>query len=350
MFKFLRRDLLLLLAAAAVLLSLSYAIGLVSESAPTVVESETAFLDGERAPRKQAAAGRVWKEYAFEKKLGLDPSLDPSAVKDPVFLRVGAAGEIYLLDWADYRIKMYSPEGKLLKTFGTERGVGEGGLSNPTSFSVRPDGSLWVCDPSQRSIQRFSPDGGAQVLRPQSPVHRVAAVGDVMVTMAPPGDDTLFEVYDSTGSRLGSFGHIIKNQRDRGLTLDGSVAGDNESRGFVYAGRYMPVIAGYGLDGEQRFLVRTIDGADPPQAMFVEGRQKLKPSLPNLTRSLSIAGDKLYVLGGAKVMDVYDKRDGTYLFSLKLPIACKDIVVRSDHVYAVAKGGAVRVWRIKQSA
>ena len=84
MFKFLRRDLLLVLAIAAVFLALSYAIGSGSDVSPTPVESKTAFLDGDGAPRKQTAAGRVWQEYAFERTL----ALDPAAVKEPALLRV----------------------------------------------------------------------------------------------------------------------------------------------------------------------------------------------------------------------------------------------------------------------
>lgn len=354
MFKFLRRDLLLVLAVAAVLLALSYAIEPETEDSGMPVESEIAFLDGSRAPRKQAAAGRVWKEYAFKKTAGLDES----AVKRPVVLRVGHTGEFYLLDWADYRVKMFSPEGQLLQTFGEGKGTGEGGFVNPTAYSVRPDGELWVCDPPQQIIRRYSPGGNMQVLIPQSAVHRVEAVGDVMVTMVPPGTDTLFDVYDLSGKRLRSFGELIKNQRTKSIALDGNVAGDDESSGFVYAGWTMPVIAGYGVDGEQRFIVQPIESGAPPPALNIGARQKANPNATTVTWSLSIAGDKLYVLSGAKapgesksgfVMDVYDKRNGSYLFSFKLPLACREAVVRADHIYAVARGGGVWVWRFSQS-
>jgi hypothetical protein len=357
MFKFLRRDMLLLLAVAAVLFSLTYAVGFVYEPSYTPVESQVAFLDAEHTPRKQAAAGRVWKQYIFEKTLGLDAS----AAKEPVALGVGRAGEIYLLDWADFRVKMFSPDGKLLKTFGEGKGTGEGGFVNPTALSVRPDGELWVCDPQQHLIRRYGPDGGVRAFNPQTAAVRVASVGDKMVTVAL-ADDGLFEVYDLSGNRLGSFGEFIKDQHSKDLTLQGNVVGDEESGGFIYAGRFMPIIAGYGVDGRQRFVVQPVDGGggETPTSLTLAGRQKRNPRARSVARTLSIDGDKLYVLSGSKdpavgdrggqVIDAYDKRDGNYLFSMKLPLACAEAVVRGDHVYALPRGGSVRVWRFRQGA
>jgi hypothetical protein len=356
MFKFLRRDLLLVLAAAAVFLALSYAIGSKSEVAQKLTESQVAFLDGDSAPKKQVAAARIWKEYAFEKTLGVDAP----TIKKPASLRVESGGEIYLLDWDDLHVKMFSPEGKLLKTFGEGSGRGVGAFVNPTALSVRPNGEVWVCDPRQRRITRFSPDGQTQEFIPPGAAHRIAAVGDVMVTMSPPTDDSLFEVYDLSGNRLGAFGKLIKDQRRESITVDGNVVGDDEGRGFIYAGFRMPVIAGYGVAGEQRFSVQPIEAGPPPMALRIgENQQKANTNAPIIARSLSIDGDKLYVLCGAKVpgvgnkgglvMDVYDKRVGAYLFSFKLPLACREAVVRGDYVYALPRGGSLRVWRFKQS-
>jgi hypothetical protein len=60
--------------------------------------------------------------------------------------------------------------------------------------------------------------------------------------------------------------------------------------------------------------------------------------------SMSILGNELYVLSGihadgtgsagGQVLDVYDKRDGNYLCSLKLPVACSDAIVRAGWLKA----------------
>ncbi len=352
MLKFLRKDLLLVLSVAAVFFSLSYALGYIAEHPPKTTELQTAFLGGEHAPRIQTALGRVWREHAFERVL----TLDPEAVKEPTIVRAGDSDNIYVLDWSDLRVKMFSPDGKLLKAYGKEKGAGPGAFVNPTGFSVGPGGEVWVCDPRQRRIAGLNSDGSMQTVTPKSAIDRVAAVGDVLVTMAPPGSERLFEVYNLSGERLKAFGEFLEDQSGKGIILDGNIVGDAESRGFIYGGRYIGVIAGYGADGEQRFVVQTIGGTAPPTVLDVDGRRKIKPSTTRSVMSMSILDNQLYVLSGTRaegagmqVMDVYDKRDGNYLYSLKLPVVCTEAVVRPDYIYTLGDGG-VTVWRFKQSA
>lgn len=352
MLNFLRKDLLLVLAAAAVFLSLSYAIGLVSERTPQAAELRPSFLAGEEAPKPQPATGRVWREQDFEKSL----VLGANAVADPLTVRVGGDDRIYVLDWADFRVKMFSPGGKLLRAFGEGRGTAPGAFRSPTALSVGPGGELWVCDPGQRRITQFNSEGRVQATLPQSATDRVAVVGNRLVTMAPPGADTLFEVYSLSGERINSFGEVVANQRREWIALDGGVVGDEEGRGFVYGGRYLGVLAGFGADGERRFIVQTIDGAARPSILDIEGKRKIKSDVMHYVLSLSIVGDELYVLSGAgsdgaggQVLDVYDKRDGRYRFSVKLPVACRQAVVRPGHVYTL-NGDGVTVWRFAQRA
>jgi hypothetical protein len=350
MFEFMRKDLLLIALVAATFLSLSYLIGSVSKGSQPAAEVQPAFLGGVNAPGIQPARERVWREHAFEEVT----ALSPAALTKPSLLRVDEAGQIYVLDWADLRIKMFSPDGNLLKTFGKGRGAGEGAFVNPTSFSVGAGGEVWVSDPLQRRITRLDADGKARTAVPQSPVDRIAVAGDVLITMAPPSGNAFIEVYDLSGERLKSFGEMIEDQYENGLVLDGSIVADGGSREFIYGGRYTGVIARFSADGERRFVVRTIDGTPPPKIVSVGESQKLKLNGPQAVMSMSIVGDELYVLSGTRadgtdgtgrqVMDVYDKRDGKYRFSLKLPTACKEAVVRAGRVYTLGDRG-VTVWR-----
>jgi 6-bladed beta-propeller len=355
MFEFLRKDLVLIALVAAVFLSLSYLIGSVSKGSPAAVEVQPAFLGGEGAPGTQTARGRVWREHAFERLT----ALSPAALTKPSILRVDDAGRIYVLDWADLRIKMFSPDGSLLRTVGEGKGAGAGAFVNPTSFSVGAAGELWVSDPLQRRLTRFDPDGKVRTTVPQSAVDRVAAVGDVLITMAPPRRTAFFEAYDSSGEHLKSFGELIEDQSENGIVLDGSIVGDGGQQEFIYGGRYVGVIARYSAGGERRFAVQTIDGTPPPKILGVGESQRIKPNGPLAVMSMSIVGDELYVLSGTRadgaggagrqVMDVYDKRDGHYRFSLKLPAACREAVVRADYLYTLGDDG-VTVWRVRRSA
>lgn len=354
MIDFLRKDLLLIVGVAALCLSLSYAIGYVSERPAKSVELQTNFLSNEVTPIAQSTVGRTWRQFNFEKA----NAVGSTSVKEPTLMRVDESGNIYVLDWSDLRIKEFSPEGKLFKTFGGEKGTNDA-FVNPTGFSIGPAGEIWVCDPRQQRIKGFYADGNTQTVTPRSAIDRVAALGDALITMAPPGNNKLFEVYDLSGKWLRSFGEFVKDQSETGIVLDGSIIGDTENRGFIYGGRYTGLIAAYDADGKQRFIVQTIDGVTLPSILDVEGRRKPNPNATQSVLSMSIVGNALYVLSGVRadgtgrpggrVLDVYDKRDGHYLFSLNLPVACWEAVVGPNYIYTL-DNHEVAVWRFRQNA
>ena len=226
MFKILRKDLLLIVAVAAVFLSLSYAIGFVTDRPPKTVELETAFLAG-GAPKAQSTTVRVWRQPTFEKAAVLN-----STLKDPVKMLAENSVNIFVLDWSDLRVKEFSPEGRLVRAFGEEAGR-SGAFANPTGFALDSGGNFWVCDMKQRRIGVFNADGTKKTIRPQNTPYRIAAIGDVMIAMVTPIHSRLFETYDLSGQQLKSFGELLEDQSNKGLVLDGEIVADAEIMSVV---------------------------------------------------------------------------------------------------------------------
>lgn len=349
MFKILRKDFLFILAVAAVFLSLSYAIGFVADRAPKAVELQTAFLAG-AAPKAQATTLRVWRKPTFEKTVVLNAKL----LKDPALMRAEDGANIYVLDWADLRIKEFSPDGKLLRTFGEEAGT-RGAFANPTGFALDSGGNLWVCDLKQERIGVFNTDGSRRTLKPKHTVYKMVAIGDVMFTMVTLDYSQLFETFDSSGQQLKSFGDLLEDQANKGLVLDGDIVADAENRGVIYGGRYLGIIGAYDVEGKQRFLVQTIDNVPQPTVLNIDGRlRKVKPNTTRAVLSLSLLNNEVYVLSGVhpdgaadlggKIVDVYDKQDGHYLYSWELPSDSQEAIVTANYVY-IRSGKEVSVWR-----
>lgn len=348
MFKSLRKDLLLILAVAAVFLSLSYAIGFVTDRSPKTVELQTAFLSGERAPKAQPTSVRVWRKPTFEKTA----VLNSTSLKAPAKMGAENSGNIFVLDWSDLRVKEFSPDGKLLKAFGEEIGKPDAFI-NPTDFAMDSSGNLWVCDLKQKRIGVFNTDGSKRTIKPQNTTYRIAAIGDVMFTMVTPSHSRLFETYDLSGRQLKSFGELLEDPYNKGIILDGDIVADTENRGIIYGGRYVGIIGAYDAEGNQRFLVQTIDNVPQPKVLGIEGKQKIKPDTAEPILSLSVLDNELYVLSGApsaggKVMDVYDKQDGHYLYSWELPANGEEAVVGSNYIY-IRNDNEVTVWRFKSN-
>lgn len=350
MINILRKDLLLILAVAAVFLSLSYAIGFVTDHSPKTVELQTAFLSGDRAPKTQTSTVRVWRKPAFEKTT----VLNSTSLRAPVKMRAENNANIFVLDWSDRRVKEFSPDGKFLRAYGDEID-GPDAFINPTGFALDAGGNLWVCDIKQQRIEVFNSDGTKRTITPQNTTYRIAAIGDRMITMVTPLHSKLFETYDLSGQPVKSFGELLADQIDKGIILDGDIAADTQNHGIIYGGRYLGILGAYDADGKQRFLVQTIDNVAQPNVLDIEGRRKIKPTTPKPILSLSVLDKELYVLSGAntdgsggKVMDIYDRLDGHYLYSWELPANAQEVVVGSTYVY-IRNNNEVTVWRFNST-
>jgi len=351
MIKTLRKDLLLIVAVAAVFLSLSYAIGFVTDRPLKTVELETAFVSG-AGPTAQPITVRVWRKPTFEKAA----VLNSTSLKDPAKMLAENSVNIFVLDWSDLRVKEFSPDGKLLRAFGEEVGK-PGAFANPTGFALDSSGNLWVCDMKQKRIGVFNTDGSKRTIRPQNTIYRMAAIGDVMFTMVTPTHARLFETYDLSGQQLKSFGEFLEDQPHKGHVLDGDIVTDAENHGVIYGGRYLGMIGAYDAEGKQRFLIQTIDNVPQPMVSRYEGglrKVKRNSTLPVL--SMSLVDRELYVLSGVhpdgttsqagKVMDVYNKQDGHYLYSWELPAEGQEAIVSSNYIY-IRSDKEVTVWRFK---
>jgi DNA-binding beta-propeller fold protein YncE len=69
----------------------------------------------------------------------------------------GPEGRIYVADFYNHRIQIFSAEGEFLTAFG-EQGDGEGQFERPVDVAVGDDGTLYVVDFGNDRIQVFSPE------------------------------------------------------------------------------------------------------------------------------------------------------------------------------------------------
>jgi hypothetical protein len=343
MMKDIKRLVFTLVVIGVVTICIDYLIKLERKSSdPKFTELQVAYIPT-KAPAPQTATERIWKEVFVEKELELDATI----ISKPQRLQVDSSGNLYVLDWRDRSIKMFSPSGAFMKSFGASAAGEPSRLNNPTEFGVSRSGSVWVCDPKQKRIIEFGVNGEVvNSIVPQSAVDRVALVKDVVVTSG--GRDALFEIYSHSGKQEAAFGVLIESQAKALIALDGYVTPDSDGEGFFFGGPYLGLLTRYDLQGKQTFSVHTIDQVALPRLQVMGNSVSLSPTTPTVIRALSVAGDQIYVLSksnaDAHPIDVYDRRNGQYQFSVKFPQPCRYATVSTTKIYTISND-RVQIWR-----
>ncbi|MCH8287430.1 hypothetical protein IIB79_13065, partial [candidate division KSB1 bacterium] len=75
-------------------------------------------------------------------------------------LAVDAVDNIYLVDYQNFRIQKFDPEGRFLKTYGSGRkGQGPAEFEYPSRISIGSDGSLYISDYKKKLLIVLNQDG-----------------------------------------------------------------------------------------------------------------------------------------------------------------------------------------------
>ncbi len=72
----------------------------------------------------------------------------------PAGIAIDTSGLIYVSEYGNHRISVFTSEGQFISTFG-RRGSGPGEFNNPRGLAVNKDGILYVCDYNNDRVQCF---------------------------------------------------------------------------------------------------------------------------------------------------------------------------------------------------
>ncbi len=314
-------------------------------------------------PQSQKKHARSWQERSFVKTMVIAPAAGVRLAR-PVSLKEDRSGDVLVLDWSDASVRRFSPSGRPGVSYHLPPGTAGG---NPEDFDVDAAGNVWICYHDAGTVASFEPGGRLRkTWHLASNPHRVifagsagsagsAGEGGLVVFAADAGRD-LFARYSAQGELVGGFGRLLAGGSQDLLTLDGDVARDgrDDAGGFVYAAAHTGLLASYTLNGEPRFLVRTIDPVALPKIVAASGgSQKIAPGSPLAALTVSVSGGLIHVLadlpslqgGSSRAFDVYDNRDGSYLYSVHTPEPTAFALVAGDRVYTI-RDDVVTRWRM----
>ncbi|HEX3551805.1 MAG TPA: hypothetical protein VIA62_01075 [Thermoanaerobaculia bacterium] len=308
-------------------------------------------------PRWQTKHARTWQERSFDQPLVIAPAAGVRLAR-PVSLKVDRSGDVLVLDWSDASVRRFSPSGQPGVSYHLPPGTPGG---NPEDFDVDAGGNVWICYHDAGTVASFEPGGKllATWHFARNP-HRIMSAGsagsagnDGLVIFAADAGRDLFARYSPRGELAGGFGRLLAGDSQDLLALDGDVARDGAG-GFVYAAAHTGLLASYSLNGEPRFLVRTIDPVALPKIVATAGgSRKIAPGSPFAALTVSVSGGLIHVLadlpsrkgGSSRAFDVYDDRDGGYLYSFHAPEQTAFALVAGDRLYTI-RDDVVTRWRM----
>jgi len=102
---------------------------------------------------------RFTPEGKWLSEIGLGPGSGPAQFNAPRDARVHSSGEIFVSDANNYRIQVFSADGKFLRMFGS-KGSGPGQFLRAHGLEFSPDHSkLYIVDVDNNRVSVFEPSG-----------------------------------------------------------------------------------------------------------------------------------------------------------------------------------------------
>ncbi|MCH8222671.1 MAG: SMP-30/gluconolactonase/LRE family protein, partial [Chloroflexi bacterium] len=96
-------------------------------------------------------------EGRFLRKWGSEGAAD-GEFDGPTGVAVDGSGNVYVVDGLNARVQVFSPEGRFLRKWGSE-GAADGEFGGPTGVAVDASGNVYVVDTGSHRVQVFSPEG-----------------------------------------------------------------------------------------------------------------------------------------------------------------------------------------------
>jgi len=221
---------------------------------------------------------RFTPEGKWLSELGLGPGNGPGQFNMPRDARVHRSGEIFVSDANNYRIQVFSHEGKFLRMFGS-KGTAPGQLLRGHGLEFSPDHTrLYVVDVDNNRVSVFDPSGkyvSSFGKKGEGPGDFRDAHG---LGVAPNGDVIVSNYYGPT-QRFTSDGKLLFDFAPagfRGWVYFHSMTTDNHGNTYLAArdmnrrnavavydnrGAYVTALTAVTAEGEQGVKTATVDAA-----------------------------------------------------------------------------------------
>lgn len=304
--------------------------------------------------KPQKVKGRIWRNVDPRKVFSIysEQSLRLHSLG---LVKLDHVQNIYVLDYGDVTVKKFSPDGTFLKRFGGPSGRASGQFVNPTDFSVDGEMNLLICDPKTRMVSLFNGDGSLlNTLLLQGSPYRICSIrGGIFVTELVGITNHWFEMYNITGDLISNFGeNIIPGETKFPILLAGYLATDGQS--LFHAFSRLGYFFSFNITTEEvAYATETIGSLPGPRIRISHGKKGMwaEKSSASSVSSMSVDDTLMFTKAGSiaqcefSVVDAYSARNGSYLYSFKIPERTKSAWVSKTFFYGITDT-SISKWQI----
>ena len=115
--------------------------------------------------------------YSLPKEVSKDGK---NQLFSPTNFDIDSSGNIYVSDMGDFIVKKLSPEGELLKTFGSH-GDALGQLARPKGVAVDKEGRVYIVDAAFENVQVFDAEGQLLMFFPEGEDSRLVLPAGIII-------------------------------------------------------------------------------------------------------------------------------------------------------------------------
>ena len=101
-------------------------------------------------------------------KFGKTGSVEEGALYQPTNIAVGPDGDLYVVETGNFRVSVFTPEGKFVRRFG-ESGQAPGQFARPKGIAIDRAGRIYVSDAAFQNVQIFDKNGRVLMVFGQPP-------------------------------------------------------------------------------------------------------------------------------------------------------------------------------------
>jgi len=289
---------------------------------------------------------RIWYKEPL-KKVTLNQSLSDSLLNTMILKQFNDT--LYVVDYADMKIKRFTKNGHFVDNFGKNIGRGPEDFLQILDFTISHN-KLYAIDANTFLVKvlDLKKEQLFNSIKVETHISRVITIKEKKIFLNVMSPD-IFKVYGSKNSFSFSFGDITNGEITNTLSFGGNLIPSKNQKEFIYVPRNASYLFFFNEEGKNVKTTRTIDRLEFPKSTQTSTGVKA-PSHDIIAKSVTYDSSYNYIQYTRRpienhsnilfqdyhsFIDIYSRDGEQYFKTLMLPERSEGVTVIGDTLYTI---------------